>query len=152
MSVTLLHPHPVHYPSPTLRYLCRSLWSSYSTPTHLWRIRCDALLATEHPLSVIPPTIRNSLDLAITPVKGWKGRTPDYFGIPCRIGRVTVWLPVENGLTLYREFSMLVLLPKNDLEEAAPFIHLGAQFLLESQAQLVLDVSSASNFGQLVIP
>jgi hypothetical protein len=65
---------------------------------------------------------------------------------------VTLWLPIEENPGEFREFSLLVLLPKEDLEDAPPYIFLGAQFLLEYQAQVHLDCSAASNPGQLVIP
>jgi hypothetical protein len=151
-TTTVLNPHPVAYPSVAVRYLCRSWWSCYSTPRHTWRVRCDSLLATEQALSVVSPTTRASLDLVVTPVPGWRGQVPPWFGIPCRIGRVTLWLPVEDGPDLYRDLSLLVLLPREDLEDAPPFIYLGTQFLLEHRAQVFLDCSSATNQGRLIIP
>jgi hypothetical protein len=72
-------------------------------------------------------------------------------GIPCRIGRVTLWLPVQDYPHPYREFSLLVLLPRADLKDAPPFIYLGTQFLLEYQARLMID-ASALNPGRLMIP
>jgi hypothetical protein len=70
---------------------------------------------------------------------------PDWFGIPSRIGRVTVWLPVQEVVGSYRSFSILVLLPKDDLQDAPPFIHVGAQFLLEHQARVMLDGGSGDS-------
>jgi hypothetical protein len=43
------------------------------------------------------------------------------------------------------------LLPQQDLRDAPPFIHLGAQFILEHQVQMALDGSSPVS-GRLVIP
>ncbi len=150
-TTTQLNPYPLSYPSPAVRYLCRSWWTCYSTPRHTWRIRCDYLLATGQPLSVIPPTIRENLHVVIKTVSGWKGQVPTWLGIPCTIGRVTVWLPVEENPGQYRDFSLVVLLPKRDVDGAPPFIHLGTQFLLEYQAKVILD-GSPSRSGQLIIP
>jgi hypothetical protein len=100
----------------------------------------------------MPRTIRELLDIVITPVPGWRGQVPTWYGIPCRIGRVTLWLPIEENPGAYHQFSLLVLLPRDELEDAPPFVHLGTQFLLEYQAQVVLDSSSLSNTGRLVIP
>jgi hypothetical protein len=91
------------------------------------------------------------LDLVILPVRGWRGRVPTWLGIPCRIGRVTVWLLVQEDLGRHREFSLLVLLPQGEPEDAPPFIHLGMQFLLEYRARVLLDCSSTVA-GQLIIP
>jgi hypothetical protein len=51
-----------------------------------------------------------------------------------------------------RAFPLLVLLPKRDLEDAPPFIHLGTQFLLEYKAALHLDCSATDQPGKLIIP
>jgi hypothetical protein len=149
---TLLHPYPARYPSPAVHYLCQSWWTCSSTSSHTWRNRCDSLLATGQMLSVIPATIRDTMEVVVEPVRGWKGRVPSWYGIACRIGRVTLWLPIEEEPGRYRELSLLGLLPKEDLEDAPPFILLGTQFLLEYQAQVVLDCSGATNPGRLLLP
>jgi hypothetical protein len=151
-TTTLLIPYPVRLRSPAVRYLCRSWWTCYSSAPHTWRDRCDSLLATGHPLSVIPPTTREALDIVVAPVSGWRGSVPAWFGIPCRIGRARIWLPIEENAGELREFEILVLLPKRELDEAPPFIHLGTQFLLEYHSQVVLDGSSPTTPGRLVIP
>jgi hypothetical protein len=110
------------------------------------------VLATGQPLSVISPTTRQALDIVALPVPGWRGRVPTWFGIACRVGRVRLWLPVHEEPGRYREFSLLVLLPRQDLEGAPPYIHLGTQFLLEYRARVVLDCSSAVIPGHLIIP
>src|SRR5260370_19681688 len=115
-TTTLLSPPPLLLPSLSLRYLCPCWWTCHSTGRHTWRVRCDSLLATGQLLSVIPPTIRQNLDVAIKPARGWRGQIPTWFGIPCRIGRVAVWLPIEQGPELYREFSLLVTFPDQNLE------------------------------------
>lgn len=147
-TTTLLLPYPVSLPSPSVRYLCQSLWSCYSTSYHTWRRRGDLLLATGQAYSVVPPTARHDMSLDVMPEPGWRGQIPTWFGTPCRIGRVTLWLPIQAGQTPYREFSLLVLLPRDDPEDAPPFIHLGAQFLVEYQAHVFLDGAP----GRLVIP
>jgi hypothetical protein len=151
-TTTLLHPHPSRYPSSAVRYLCQTWWTCSSTPRHTWRRRCDTLLATDQLLSVIPRAIQHDLELVVAPVRGWKGQVPAWFGVPCRIGRVTVWLPVEDDSSPHRDLSLLALLPTQDLEDAPPFIHLGTQFLLEHQVQVVIDCSSPGATGRLIIP
>jgi hypothetical protein len=104
---------------------------------------------------VIPRTIRDLLDLEIGPAAGWRGNVPTWFGIPCSIGRVTMWLPVQEQPGQYRDFSLLVLLAREELTDAPPFIHLGAQFLLEYGVEVLLNyrpVPPATSSGQLVIP
>jgi hypothetical protein len=100
----------------------------------------------------MPRTIRERLGIEILPVPGWKGQVPTWFGVPCRIGRVTIWLPLEDGPSLYRELPLLVLLPREDLEDAPPFIYLGMQFVLEHRAQVILDGTSPGNHGRLIVP
>lgn len=151
-TTTLFNPYPIRCPTQAVHYLCQSWWTCHSSGRHTWRNRSDSLLATGHPLSVLPPTIREELDVVVTPVRGWKGKIPLWFGIPCRVGRVTTWLPILEPPGLQREFSLLVLLPQDDLEDAPPFIHLGTQFLLEYRGQLSCDCSSPTNLGLLVIP
>jgi hypothetical protein len=92
------------------------------------------------------------LDVAIAPVRGWKGRIPTWHGIPCRIGRVKLWLAIEEGSGSYRKFSVLALLPQDEPPDSSTLIHLGTQFLLEYQAQVHLDCSSIQGRGRLVIP
>lgn len=151
-TTTLLQPFPVHFPSPSVRYLVGSWWTCHSGPKHTWRNRSDSLLASGQPLSVIPKTIRELLDMVITPVPGWKGQVPTWFGVSCKIGRVVLWLPSDDEPGVYRDFSLLALLPREELEDAPPFIHLGAQFLLEYQVQIQLDWSSLHSVGKLLIP
>jgi hypothetical protein len=151
MPTTLLSPYPLPYPAASARFLCESWWTCYSTAGHTWRNRSDSLLATGLPLSVISPTIRDALDLEVTPAPGWGGQIPTWFGIVCRIGRVTVWLPVQENPGYYQAFSLLALLPTQELADAPPFIHLGAQFLLEYRVRVSIDGSSGS-MGHLLFP
>jgi hypothetical protein len=151
-TTTVLNPYSGRFPTPTVRYLCTAWWTCYSTPRHTWRSRCDLLLATSQPLSVIPAAIRQMLDLVIKPVSGWRGQIPFWFGIPCRIGRAALWLPIQENPGEYREFSLLVLLPQRELKDAPPFIHLGTQSLLEYGAQVFIDGSSISLPGKISIP
>jgi hypothetical protein len=90
MSTTLLTPAPLPYPTPTVHFRATAWWTCRSSGQYTWRNRSDCLLATGHPLSVVPPTIRNLLDLDTTPVPGWKGTTPTWYGNACRIGRATL--------------------------------------------------------------
>jgi hypothetical protein len=110
------------------------------------------MLATGQLLTVMPPRVTERFDLEIWPERGWRGQVPAWFGVPCRIGRVTIWLPILEGPAPLRALSLLALLPREEVEDAPPFVQLGTQFLLEHQAQLHLDGSSAAGAGRLVIP
>jgi len=137
-----------------VHYFCQSWLTCHGEPftRYTYRGRADSFLATEQLLSVIPLPIREFLDVVITPERGWKGQVPTWYGISCRIGRVGLWLPIEEGPGSHREFSLLALLPEEELEDASPLIHLGTQFLLEYQAHVHLDCSSIAGSGRLVLP
>jgi hypothetical protein len=143
--------YPLAYPDPTARFLCEAWWTCHSTGQKRWRGRSDCVLAPGHPFSVVPPAVRNALDLDIRPARGWKGTSLTWYGIPCRLGRATVWLPVQETPGIHRDLSMLVLLPDEELTDAAPFVHLGAQFLREYHARVSLDCSPPGA-GRLLIP
>jgi hypothetical protein len=103
---------------------------------------------------VILPSIRHDLDLVVTPEPAWNATVPDWRGIPCRIGRAQMWLPVQGALPL-RPFSLLALFPMRGDPNALPYVYLGIQFLLEYRVRLLLDCSSgtpAASAGQLIIP
>ena len=153
-TVTLLYPYPLRLPLPACRYLGEAWWTCRSTPRHTWRDQSDWLLATDQPLSVVGPQLRHDLDLEVRPEPRWTGAIPDWQGIPCRLGRVEMGLPVQ-GSQLLRPFSLLVLLPRRTALHALPYIYLGLQFLLECRAKLALDCSSGAPPtlpGRLVIP
>jgi hypothetical protein len=111
----------------------------------------DSVLATTEPLSVILPSIRNPLDLVCASEPGWSGPVPDWRGIPCRIGRAEMWLPVE-GTHLLRPFSLLALFPERDPPGWLPYVLLGAQFLQEYQVIVHLHGSQTPVVGSLTIP
>lgn len=153
-TVTHLYPYPLSYSLPANRYVCEAWWTCRSTAHHRWRNRSDCLLATGHPLSVVQPQIRHDLDLEVWQEPRWTGAIPDWDGIPCRLGRVEMWLPVQGNQPL-RPFLLLVLLPRRTAWHALPYVYLGAQFLLEFRAQLTLDCSSGTPHaltGRLLIP
>ncbi len=153
-TTTALKPSLIPAPTPLARYFCESWWTCQTAPgsRHHYRERLDSLLSTGQALSVIPPTVFERLDLVSLPERGWRGQVPSWFGVPCRIGRVTLWLSVEGAPGTYRPLSLLALLPRHDLEDAPPFIQLGTQFLHEHRAELRLDCSSPAGEGRLVIP
>ncbi len=62
-----------------------------------------------------------------------------------------MWLPEQDNPGTYRDFALLVLLPKADLPDTPPYIFLGAQFLWEYQVHLELENSSPFR-GELIIP
>lgn len=89
--------------------------------------------------------------LDVYPVRGWRGQIPSWFGVPCRIGRVTIWLPIVENNGQLQSFSLLALFPQQELTDAPPYIHLGAQFFVEHQVQVVLDGQNPSS-SRLVLP
>jgi hypothetical protein len=152
-TVTPLRPYPLPPPFPTSRYLCGSWWTCWTAPArqHTWRLCTDSVLATEEPLSVILPSISDPLDLVWRPEPGWAGPVPDWRGIPCQVGRVEMWLPLE-GTFLLRPFSLLALLPNHDPPEWLPYVLLGVQFLQENRAVVRLDCGQTPAAGSLTIP
>jgi hypothetical protein len=153
-TITPLYAFPLPYPLGTCRFLCEAWWTCKSTAQHTWRNRSDCVLTTGQLLSVILPQIRHDLDLVVEPEPQWTGAVPDWEGIPCRIGRVQLWLPVQGNLPL-RPFSLLALFPKRMARHALPYVYLGIQFCLEYRARVVLDGSSGladTSMGQLIIP
>jgi hypothetical protein len=77
---------------------------------------------------------------------------PSWYGISCRMGRLALWLPVQETPGQYREFSLLALLPNKDLREAPPFIRLGTQFVLEHRIKVLVDGASPEIPGRFIIP
>jgi hypothetical protein len=152
MSITLLTQFPVSMPFPSLRFLTPAWWTCYSGAGHTWRARSDLMFASGEAYSVVPYTTRRYLDPEIKPVPGARGNAPDWFGVSCSFGRVRMWLPVEHQSPIYRDFSLLALLPKKDVADTPPFIFLGTQFLAEYDARVILDCTSDIPIGQLVIP
>jgi hypothetical protein len=153
-TTTRLRPSRIPAPAPLVHYFCESWWACHTGPgsRHQYRERLDSLLSTGLTLSVIPPDALARLDLVRQPERGWRGQVPPWFGVPCRIGRVTLWLPVEETPGTYREFLLLALFPRREVEDGPPFIQLGTQFLLEYGAELHLDCSPPISEGRLVIP
>src|SRR5258708_3341222 len=113
-TTTILLPSRLPLPAPAPHYFCQSRLTCHGEPftRYTYRGRADSFLATEQLLSVIPLPIREFLDVVITPERGWRGQVPSWYGISCRIGRVGLWLPVEEGPGSHREFSLLALLPE----------------------------------------
>jgi hypothetical protein len=153
-TTTLLKPSLVPAPAPVAHYVCEAWWACHTAPgsRHQYRERLDALVATGQGLSVVPRAVLERLDLVVEPERGWQGHVPTWFGVRCRIGRVRTWLAVDEGSGSYREFSLLALFPRRDLEGTPPFVHLGTRFLLDCRAELSLDCSSPAGEGRLVIP
>jgi hypothetical protein len=110
------------------------------------------MLAPNLLLTVMPPTVRDRFDIEILPEPGWKGHIPSWFGIPCRLGRVTIWLPILEGPAPLRPLSLLALFPAKELEDSPPFVQLGTQFFLEHRTGLSIDYSSPMGEGRLLVP
>lgn len=114
MAAIPLFPYPVSSPHPSTRFLCEAWWSCYSDPPHTWRLRSDVLVATGEPFSVVPPSIREPLNLEIKPPGFVPADEPSWRGIPCRFGRVSIWLPSADAPGKLEQFSLLTLLPEKD--------------------------------------
>jgi hypothetical protein len=150
-ATTIFRPSPLPVPTKVAHYICESWWTCHtqSGGKHYYRERLDSLLSLGEGLSVIPAAVLDRLDLVIGPVKGWKGQIPTWFGSPCKVGRVKLWLAILEEIGPYREFSLLALFPRKDIEDAPPFVQLGTQFLLEYRAEFH---SSSKGEGKLLIP
>jgi hypothetical protein len=75
-----------------------------------------------------------------------------WLGIPCHVGRVTMWLPSQETPGQMRPFSLVTLFPQQDVPDAPPFIQLRTQFLLEYNVQVVLNETGTGGGNRLVIP
>jgi hypothetical protein len=152
-TTTLLRALALPFPEASVHYYGEAWWTVRSSaPGKTWRNRSDWLLAPDLPFSVIPAGIARLLDLQLSPPgPGWGGLLPTWFGIPSSLARVTMWLPIEAPLPSLREFSLLALLPRDELTDAPPFIHLGSQFLVEYQGTLLLSGRPPQS-GMLLIP
>src|SRR5260370_3847358 len=144
-TTTIFKPSLLPLPAAAVHYVCQSWWTCHTGigGKHYYRERLDSLLSLGEGLSVIPPAVLERLDLFIEPVKGWKGQVPTWLGAPCRVGRVKLWLAILEGTGPYREFSLLALFPRHDIEDAPPFVPLGTQVLLVYRAELHLDCSTS---------
>jgi hypothetical protein len=110
------------------------------------------MLSTGEPFSVILPRFRSLLDLVISPAPGWKGFALTWLGVPCHVGRVTMWLPSQETPGQMHPFSLLALFPKQDVPHAPPFIQLGMQFHLEYHVQVALNETGSGGGNRLAIP
>lgn len=62
-----------------------------------------------------------------------------------------MWLPSQETPGIFRPFSLLTLLPQQDVADAPAFIQIGVQFLLEYNAQVILNETGTGG-NRLVIP
>jgi hypothetical protein len=153
VSVTVLHADEVSYPFPGTRFYCQSWWTCRTVPRRktTWRMHFDSLLATSDDLSVLLPSVRHLYDIVVTPEPRWgRRRVPTWHGLSCRLGRVEMWLPVEEGEVPLRPFSLLVRVPATDPPGALPYVLLGTQFLQEYGVRVELEAGSGA--GRLIIP
>ena len=151
-SIIALYAYPIARPVPTVRFLSVSWWTCWTTPqqSYTWRTRSDSLLATDEPVSIMLRSLRDRLDVVWTPEVPPSGMEPQWRGIPCRMGRVPLWLPLQGNEPL-RELSLLVLVPEHDPVDGLPYVLLGTQFLLEHRSTAHLDCSEQPG-GHLQIP
>jgi len=75
-----------------------------------------------------------------------------WLGVPCHVGRVTMWLPTQETSGQMPSFSLLALFPQQDVPDTPPLIQLGVQFLLEHKVQVVLNETGTGGGNRLVIP
>lgn len=153
-TVTRVYSYPISFPLASTRFYCKAWWTCRSTGRQTWRDRSDCLVAPDEPFSVVTPKIRHDLDLVVHPEPRWTDAVPDWQDIPCQIGRVELWLPIQ-GPPPVRPFSLLVLLPRRNVLPALPYVYLGAQFILEHRGRLLLDCSAGTaegSRGQMVFP
>src|SRR5712692_7374819 len=108
-TTTIFKPSLLPVPAAVAHYVCESWWTCHtaSGSKHYYRERLDSMLASGQGLLVIPRTVLERLDLVIGPERAWKGQVPTWFGVPCRIGRVKLWLSLLEEAEPYREFSLL---------------------------------------------
>ncbi len=153
-TTTMFKPSLFPLPAPAVHHITESWWTCQSGTSgrHQYRERFDAMLAPGLLLTVMPASVTERFDLEIAPERGWKGQVPSWCGVPCRVGRVTIWLPIIEGPGPLRALSLLALFPREEVEDALPFVQLGTQFLLEHGAQLHIDYSSPAGEGRLIIP
>jgi hypothetical protein len=153
-TTTVFRPSLFPLPAPAAHHVTESWWTCHSGAAvhHQYRERFDTMLAPGLLLTVMPPTVRERFELDVLPERGWKGQVPTWLGIPCRLGRVTIWLPILEVPAPLRPLSLLALFPAEEVEDAPPFVQLGTQFLLEHRAELFVDYSSPAGEGRLAIP
>ena len=91
-TTTVFVPSLFPLPAPAVHHVSQSWWTCHSGASgcHRYRERFDTMLEPGLLLTVMPPTVTERFDLEIHPEPGWKGRIPSWFGIPCRLGRVTI--------------------------------------------------------------
>jgi hypothetical protein len=99
----------------------------------------------------VPQSVYDRLDMVSVPEASWSGTAPTWRGVPCDVGRVTIWLPVQGHLVL-RDLSLLALLPQSDPPDSLPYVLLGTQFLLEHRVTLRLDCGQPPGNGHLEVP
>ena len=107
-----------------------------------------ALLSTGEPLSVVMPvSSRGRLSIITEAVD--HGYPLSWHATPCQLVRVRIGLPVAGSPTP-RPFKLLALLPLREVEDVAPFLRLGAEFLHANRVSVRL--SSSPCEGRLEIP
>jgi len=91
-TTTVFTPSLFPLPAPAVHHVSQSWWTCHcgASGRHRYRERFDTMLAPGLLLTVMPPTVTERFELEILPEPGWKGQIPSWFGIPCRLGRVTV--------------------------------------------------------------
>jgi hypothetical protein len=72
-----------------------------------------------------------------------------WWGVPCRFVRIRIGLLVLEQ-AFPRPFTLRALLPLRDVEDVAPIVRLGANFLYDNHARVELE--SVPSRGRLVIP
>jgi hypothetical protein len=107
------------------------------------------LLSTGDPYSIVLP-YKNREGLSIFAENETACQDTHYWwGVPCRFVRVRIGLPVLERSSP-RPFVLRALLPLRDVEDVAPFVRLGGNFLYDNHARVELE--SVPSRGRLLIP
>jgi hypothetical protein len=109
---------------------------------------CPALLSSGDPYSVVfPANLPRELAAIHDPVPF--DAPLSWCGVPCRLVRVRIGLPILGSLVA-RPFKLLALLAEREVEDTPPLLRLGAEFLHANRASVQLSASPCE--GRLVIP
>jgi hypothetical protein len=152
VSITRLEPWRPHtealltptdcYYTPTLIFCFNPVTGVYTSA------RFGALLSTGDPYSVVfPLTQPQSLGIVCEDVEHTVPLS--WCGVPCRLVRIRIGLPVVDSPSP-RPFTLLALLPTEEVEDVPPILRLGAEFLTAHKASVRL--FSAPCTGDLIIP
>jgi hypothetical protein len=116
---------------------------------------CKCLLDTGAPLSVVPFAIHQSRDLAWQPVPGpWPTGFTTWFGVPCTVGAIEVWLPIPQSPYLLGPFTFLAKFAQAkspSIPGNYPVV-MGLNFLVDQRAEVALRCHPIPPAGSVSLP